>query len=71
LKFLRKKLNSGNFGGVAGANLETVQKLNIANQLVSIMDFAAPVEDVYVIKQKKEKDEEYLSISAFQVMFFS
>lgn len=68
MKFLKKKLNSGNFGGVAGANLQNIQKLNIANQLVSMIDFASPLENVY---SKKEKDDAFLNISAFQVMIFS
>lgn len=46
IKFLKSKLNSSNFGGVAGASLENVQKLNIACQLVSIIDFAAPQTDI-------------------------
>lgn len=40
MKFISKKLYSRNFEGIAGGSLELISKLDVANLLVQMIEYA-------------------------------
>ena len=63
LKFIKAKLYSRNFEGVAGGSLELIEKLDVANWLAQMIE--------YVQSPMQEQDASKLNLNSFQRMVFS